>query len=264
MKRPGIYITLLSSVLFAAAPLRAQQQTDAGYQSISESELRNHIFFLASDYMKGRVSTTPEYAIAAEYVATQFSAAGLQPLANQTGYMQGLPFARTIYNDQLPLVISRKGSETSLIHQKDFKVLSGTPVNLENLPLVYVGYGIEEPAQGWNDFKDIDLKGKIAVCLTGAPVKDGKPVLSKAAHDKYSGRRGYFFKASGAVSGKGAVALILVDPDGTSGLVFQEINSSFVTSKTSYLGTRREYRSAPRLPIYLATPAFLNLSLIHI
>jgi len=264
MNRTVIFITLLSVSFFSAGPLRAQQQSDPGYNSITEAGLRSHIYFLASDYMNGRVSTTPEYAIAAQYVASQFAAAGLKPLVmkegGKPGYMQGLPFARTLYNDQMFWTVTCKGLETKLVHNTEFKILTGNKFNYDHLPLVYVGYGIEEPAHDWNDLKDLDLTGKIAVCLTGAPVKDGKPLLPKAIHEKYSGKRGYFFKAFGGLSGKGAAAVIMVDPDGSSNLVFNDINSSFTAQKTNFVGSQRtNYMSAPRSSVFLAKPAFLDV-----
>jgi hypothetical protein len=263
MKRSGFFTALFTATILLSGSLQAQLKSDAGYQSITEAELRNHIFFLASDYMNGRVSTTPEYAVAAQYVAAQFAAVGVEPfVANANGkldYMQGLPFARTILNDKLLWTITRKGTVTKLVHQSDFKVLTGNQLNYDNVGLVYVGYGIDEPKQSWEDLKGLDIKGKIAICLTGAPIRDGKPVLSQAAHDKYTGRRGHFSKAMVLMTLHGAVGVIMVDPDGTSGLVYDETNSAFTTNKTSYLGATRNNRSMSRPTIYLAKPEFLNL-----
>jgi hypothetical protein len=263
MNRKASLLTLLISLFISAGSLRAQQQSDAGYKSISEDELRTHIYFLASDYMNGRVATTPEYAVAAQYVASQFAAVGLKPLVTKEGseptYFQGLPFARTKYNDQFLWTLKRKGGETQLVHKTDYKILSGSPLNFDKLQLVYVGYGIEEPTENWNDLKGLDLNGKVAVCLTGAPMKDGQPVLSKAISDKYTGRRGYFFKSFGGLSGKGVAGIIMVDPDGTSGTVFDETNSSLATEKTSYLGAQRNAPATARTSVYLVKPDFLDL-----
>ncbi len=263
MNRKASLLALLITLFVSAGSLLAQQQSDAGYKSISEAELRSHIYFLASDYMNGRVATSPEYAIATQYVASQFVKAGLKPIVTKEGsepsYFQGLPFARTSYNDQLLWTITRKGTDTKLTHKKDYKILMGSPLNFDKKQLVYVGYGIEEPTENWNDLKDLDLTGKIAVCLAGAPMKDGKPVLSKAINDKYNGRRGYFFKAFGGISGKGAAGIIMVDPNGSAGLVYDEVNSSFTTEKTNYLGGKKNGPSGTRPSIYLAKPEFLDL-----
>lgn len=256
-------IALFAALLLSVLSLRAQHQSDAGYNSISEAGLRNHIFFLASDYMNGRVATTPEYAIAAQYVASQYAAAGLIPPVTKEGsnpgYMQGLPFSRTIYNDQLLWTMTTKGAETKLVHKTDFKILTGSQLNHDKLQLVYVGYGIEEPTQDWDDFKDLDLTGKIAVCLTGTPMKNGQPVLPEAVNKKYSGRRGNINKAFFGMNRKGVAGIILVDPDGTSGMVFDETSSSFSTEKTKYQGGKSNTFRGSGTSVYLAKPAFLDL-----
>ncbi|MFA6126186.1 MAG: M20/M25/M40 family metallo-hydrolase [Bacteroidales bacterium] len=263
MNRSRFFATLFTLVLLAVGSLQAQQQSDPGYQSISEAELRSHIFFLASDYMNGRVSTTPEYAIASQYVASQFAAAGLKPMViiegSEATYFQGLPFARTTFNDKLLWTVIRKGAETELVHKTDFKILVGNPLNCEKLPLVYVGYGIDEPTSDWTDYKGLDLKGKIAVCLAGAPMKDGQPVLPKAVNDKYTSRRSYYTKGFVAMTNQGAAGLIMVDPDGSSGMVFDQTNSSFTPDKTSYLGGQSSNRMGMRPSVYLVKPEFLDL-----
>ena len=263
MNRPTSLLTLLAALILSAGSLVAQQQSDSGYKSISEAEIRDRIFFLASDYMNGRVATSPEYNIATHYVASQFAAAGLKPLIVKEGgdsaYMQGLPFARTTYSDQLQWTLTRKGAEISLVHKSDFKILMGNQLNFDKLQLVYVGYGIEEPDQKWNDYKDLDLTGKIAVCLSGAPVKNGQPLFPKAINDKYTGRRGNFTKAFVGMAGKGVAGIIMVDIDGSSGMAFDQVTSSFSTEKTVYKGKQGGGPSGTFPSIYMVKPAFLDL-----
>ncbi len=258
------HTTLFLSVsLFFSLALPAQNQTDKGLSSITEAELRNHIFFLASDYMNGRVSTTPEYAIAANYVASQFAAAGVLPAVpaaeGAASYMQGLPFARTVWNDKLVWTLTSAGKETQLLHKSDYKIIQGSNLNHENLQLVYVGYGIEDPGQKWNDFKDLDLTGKIVVCLTGAPKKNGEPVFPKESNDRYNGRRGNTNKVFTGIAAKGAAAVILIDLDGSLGMDFDQAASTFTSERTVYKGSQRAGRGGAFPTTYLAKPAFLDL-----
>ena len=89
-------LLLLASLLILSGGIINAQNP---IESITQAEIRDHIFFLASDYMNGRVGISAEYHIAAQYVATQFAAAGLEPLIeNKDGsksYFQGVPFIRT-------------------------------------------------------------------------------------------------------------------------------------------------------------------------
>ncbi len=252
------------TVFFVILSLALQaQQPDKGLNSITEAELRGHIFFLASDYMNGRVSTTPEYAIAANYVASQFAAAGLLPAVPDEGgsasYMQGLPFARTVWNDKLVWTLTCKGKETQLLHKLDYKIIQGNNLNHENLQLVYVGYGIDDPVQKWNDFKDLDLDGKIVVCLAGAPKKNGEPVFPKEINDRYNSRRGNTSKVFTGIASKGAAGVILIDLDGSLGMDFDQITSSFTGERTVFKGSQRAGRMGSFLTTYLAKPAFLDL-----
>lgn len=265
MNRSGIFFTLFTAIFISTGSLKAQQQADKGFNSISEAELRDHIFFLASDYLNGRVSATPEYDIAAQYVATQFSAAGLlhpeYPGDSTSGYMQGVPFMRTIYSNQLHWTLTSHGTEKKLTHKEDFKILLGNQLNHDKLQLVYVGYGIDEPDHKWTDLKDLDLTGKIAVCLAGAPLKNGKPVLPKKIHEKYAGRWGAYSKALGGLGNKGVAAVIMIDPDGSAGMPFNLTPSSFATEKTVFKGDRGSSRPGSRPSMYLAKPGFLDLIL---
>jgi hypothetical protein len=246
--------------ILISAALQAQQ-TDQGINSITGAELRDHIFFLASDSMNGRVSTTPEYAVAAQYVAAQFAAAGVTPAVNKDGvstYMHSLPFIKTVYNDQFSLVIKTGDKEIRLVHKDDFKVLMGNQFKFEGVPMVYVGYGISEPEHGWNDLKDVDLQGKLVVCLAGAPQKNGKPELPKSVNDKYTGQRGMYTKLFSGMGTKGAVGFIVVDPEGKGGLPYEEAQSRFTKERTVYQGAQRSGRMGAMSTVFLVKPSFLE------
>lgn len=255
MKRLSILLTSLILMAFMTASFAQEPAA-----SITEAELRDHIFFLASDYLNGRTGVSAEYEIAAQYVATQFAAAGLHPVVeNEDGsrsWFQGVPFAKTTYSDEIKWKIIKPGGENTLIHKEDFKILYGNKLNHDKLEVVYAGYGIEEPDHKWNDFEDIDVKGKIMVCISGAPMKNGKAVLPEEVHQRYKGPRGLQSKV-GALFSKGAEGLILVDIDGSSGMPFDIIPSEFAREKYVYQGnSNRQRRSMPS--VYLAKPEILN------
>ena len=229
-------------------------------QSITADELKTHIYFLASDFMAGRIGPSHEYEIAAQYVGAQFAASGVLPgVTNEDGtssYFQGVPFAKTIYGEGLGWDLKKQGKTTKLVHKEDFKILYGSTLNHNNTEIVYVGYGIEEPDYKWNDFDGLDVKGKIMICLGGSPMKKGKPVLPEDVNKKYAGQRGVQSKIMGLFS-KGAEAIILVDVDGSTGMPFQMIPSQFETEKYVYKGAEKG-ESGGMPTIYLAKPEILN------
>ena len=229
-------------------------------ESITRAEIRDHIFFLASDYMNGRVGPSAEYEIAAQYVATQFAAAGLEPaIETENGkksYFQGVPFAKTVYGDEISWKLSRNGKEKEFVHKEDFKILFGSKISFENLEIAWAGYGIEETDNEWNDFEGLDAEGKILVCISGAPVKNGKPVLPEEIHQKYTGPRGLQSKVMSLFS-KGAEGIILIDTDGSAGMTFAMIPAEFSKEKYVYKGSSGNRRGS--MPsVYLAKKEFLE------
>jgi len=229
-------------------------------QSITADELKTHIYFLASDFMAGRVGPSHEYEIAAQYVGAQFAASGVLPgVTNEDGsssYFQGVPFAKTVYGEEINWNIVKEGSSKKLVHKEDFKILYGNKLRHQNTELVYVGYGIEEPDYKWNDFEGLDVKGKIMICLGGTPTKKEKPVFPEDVNKKYTGQRGFQSKIMGLFN-KGAEAIILVDVDGSTGLPFAMLPSQFSKEQFVYKGDEGE-ESVGMPTIYLAKPEIFN------
>ena len=250
----ALFLLAVSSAFYTLSSQQLEEK--AAIESITAGELRNHIYFLASDFMGGRLGPSAEYEIAAQYVAAQFAASGVKPaVKNEDGsmsYFQGVPFAKTVFGDKINWQLINNGSATELIHKDDFKILFGNSLNHKKSEIVYVGYGIEEPDHKWNDFKGLDVEGKVMVCLGGSPMKKGKPVLPEEINKKYAGPMGVQSKIMGLFS-KGAEAIILVDVDGTSGMPFPMIPSQFDTEKYVYKGGENN-RSGGMPSIYLAKP----------
>lgn len=160
--------------------------------SITEAELRDHVYFLASDEMGGRVVYDPQYRIVVDYAVSQFRAAGLLPLfSDQNGrpsYLQEVPLVKRSVSPKSPFHVATPTKTHGFDPLKDIAYFfyKNLDVFKKDLPVVFIGYGIHDPESGWNDFEGVDLKGKIAVVLPGAPLKDGKRVLSEKAHSDFN------------------------------------------------------------------------------
>jgi len=258
MKNIGLLTLLAATIL--SFNVSGQDNQDA-LKSITADELRDHIFFLASDYLNGRVAATDEYEIAANYVAAQFMNAGLEPAVSledgSRSYFQGVPFARTVFSDELKWTVTRSGEKRDFIHGKDFKVMFGNNMNHQDAGIAWVGYGIEEPGEDWNDFEGLDLSGKVIICMSGAPEKNGKRVFRKEIHEKYTGQRGFQSKIRPLFS-KGAAAVILVDPSGSVGANFDQIPSSFAREKVVYKGDNSQRGMGSFPSIYMADNGLVN------
>lgn len=250
-------------VLAFSLNLNAQSTQDNPIESISAAEIRDHIFFLASDYLNGRVAATPEYEIAAQYVSAQFAAAGLQPaIEKEDGtkcYFQGVPFNRTTYNDDILWKVSKEGDVKTLVHKKDFKVMYGNNLNHEHMELVWAGYGLEDKKSKWNDFKGLDIEGKMLVCISGAPVKNGKPILSEEEHEKYTGENGMRSKMM-TLFRRGAAGVIIIDMGNTGGSGYDQTSSAFQTEKVSYRSDQNRPSRRRSFPsFYIGNPDILNV-----
>ena len=137
----------------------------------SAASIRAHMTFLASDKLKGREAGTPEYDMAAGYVADQMKKLGLKPMGKGSQpYFQPVPLVayRTIDQGALSLK-DASGRVVPLLFGKDY-VVSGNPLAATidmNAPLVFVGFGMV--GSGRDDYRGLDVKGKIVVALNGAP-----------------------------------------------------------------------------------------------
>jgi len=163
---------------------------DRPVDTITREELRQHVYFLASDFLGGRRSDDAGYAIAAEYAASQFRSAGVGPaISGPDGvlsYFQRVPMMRVTTTIDRPFTLTTSAGERIIEALDDFRLMSRGP-SITNVPMVFVGYGISEPDHGWDDVKGVDLRGKVAVMLLGTPTRDGNPVLPDAVNRSYRG-----------------------------------------------------------------------------
>jgi len=181
-------------VLFFAAALSflpGQEKPVSPVDTITADAIRHHVYFLAADALEGRYTGSKGYQIAAQYGESQFRSAGLKPIVKQGDqfvYLQPVPVAKRTSKAEPELTVKTRKGETRFLHARDFRWLDGEILGCENkpLPVVFVGYGIHEPAAGWDDFKGLDVKNKVIVMRLGAPMKNGKPVLPEALHKKYT------------------------------------------------------------------------------
>jgi len=132
---------------------------------------------LSSDAFEGRGPATPAETKTVDYVVAQMKAAGLQPggdLTNGTrAWTQAVPLLRTEIIGTPALSLSIDGKSQSLTQGNEIAVRApmdgSTSVAITNAPLVFIGYGVKAPERHWDDFKGVDLHGKIAVVLINDP-----------------------------------------------------------------------------------------------
>src|ERR1700690_894060 len=140
---------------------------------IQTSNIKAEMFFLSADEMAGRKTASHEAQIAANYIASEFLGFGLKPMGDDGTYFQNFDLVTAWPDKQnMALTARRNGVEKSyqLDHDFDFSDLleSDNPATATG-PLVFLGYGVNAPEYGYNDFAGIDLHGKIALVLAHEP-----------------------------------------------------------------------------------------------
>lgn len=149
----------------------ATAQTPAGFQP-SADNIRAHVSFLASDLLEGREAGSKGYDIAAGYVASQFAQLGLKPAGTDGTYFQTVPLVAFRPAEEGVFVLRGKdGVAVPLVFGEE--VLSGRNAGPRDhkvsAPLVFAGWGVVAPEKKHDDYKGLNVKGKIVVVLTGGP-----------------------------------------------------------------------------------------------
>jgi Zn-dependent M28 family amino/carboxypeptidase len=181
----------------------------ASMQGIDAHRIAAHVRFLADDLLEGRAPGTRGGDIAANYIAAQFALYGLKPAGDNGSFLQKVDFvgAKTLPGTSASLAPAH-GAAMALKLGEDY--VAGNQTQTDGVevdaPIVFVGYGIEAPEYKWDDFKGVDVKGKVVlVVVNEPPSKDPKFFNGEAL--TYYGRWTYKFEEAAR---KGAVGALII------------------------------------------------------
>jgi Peptidase family M28 len=197
-----ILIALLGETLTVHADKDA---ADEASTTIRPEAIRADMRFLADDLLEGRGTGTRGHEIAAKFMASEFEAMGLGPAGENGTYFQSVAL-RSMRLDEghTTLSIVRGGKEQTLTFRQDF-IAEADPGRTETsveAPVVYVGFGVTAPGQGYDDYAGVEAKGKVVAYVFGAP-----PQFESTVRAHYSAVEA---KAANAAA-HGAVGTILLD-----------------------------------------------------
>jgi len=192
---------------------RAEQPAADG--PISTSRLSEITRTLASDDYQGRAPGTPGETKTIEYLVAQYKALGLEPAGPDGSYLQTVPMVRTQVPSDARMEITVAGEHRALVQQKDVAALALRPVDrvaIEAAPLVFVGYGVSAPERQWDDYKGVDLRGKVAIYLINDPDFEAQP--GDDAYGRFGGKAATYYarwtyKYEEAIR-RGAIAAFIV------------------------------------------------------
>lgn len=162
---------IAATALAVSASAIAANPASSGSPDISVERMKEAVRVLSSDEYEGRAPGTPGEEKTTAYVVEQFKAVGLQP-GNKGSWFQQVPLVEITASNFSPLTVSGGKEPLSFKYATDFVGASyrATPrTDLKDSELVFVGYGINAPEKGWNDYAGIDMRGKTAVILVNDP-----------------------------------------------------------------------------------------------
>jgi Zn-dependent M28 family amino/carboxypeptidase len=222
------------AVAVLAGPSIAHGQTNS---TITTAEIDAHLRFLSSDLLEGRAPATRGGRIAAEYIASQLRAAGVEPGVNGS-YFQDVPID-VVGAEVTSITATASGKATSTLRYPDDIVVwagSASEQSTAHGELVFVGYGAAAPEYNWDDFKDADLKGKVLLVLVNdPPATPTEPTLFGGRAMTYYGRWTYKFEEA---ERRGAAGMFIVHTTERAGYPWHTVVGSWA----------KEQRMLPRDP----------------
>lgn len=141
-------------------------------RSVRPEAIEAHMRYLADDKLEGRKPGTKGFELAAQYVEKQFRQLGFLPAGQKGTYRQAVPLRRAqVREEGSSMVFIQDGKEQPLTYGKNFILTPnfGKATSDVSAPVVFVGFGVSAPELGYDDYKDIDVRGKIVACFNGAP-----------------------------------------------------------------------------------------------
>ena len=220
--------TVSSAFLSACASMDAASVAGAKVDPVRMNET---VRVLSGDDFEGRGPTTPGEGKAVNWIAAQFKALGLEPAGDNGGWYQTVPINRFV-QDGPAVITARAGGET-ITFQRGTDVIVGShrPVSriaVTDTPVVFVGYGVTAPERGWDDFKGVDVRGKIVLMLVNDPdfeVAADSPTAGKFDGQgmTYYGRWVYKFEEAAR---RGAAGVLVIHETAGAGYPWTTLQNS--------------------------------------
>jgi len=190
-------------------PARLSGPAISAMQKVDPERIRAHVRFLADDLLEGRGTGQRGGDLAAEYIATQFALYGLKPVGDNGTFMQRVPLVGITPEPETTFSFVPASGKTVHLKPLDEYVAYDQTQQAQSdvdAEIVYVGYGIEAPEYKWDDYKGIDVRGKVLLMLVNEPSSDD-PDFFKGKALTYYGRWTYKYEEAAR---KGAAGAILI------------------------------------------------------
>ena len=201
-------LLLAAIVLGAALPPALAQDRAPQLESIRKGDLRADLFFLAADGMRGRLTDTPENALAAEWIKARFERLGLAPAGPEQSYFHAYNLLTATLGDPNRLELTAPNAATvQLAAGQDFYPQRFSASGRARGALVFAGYGIHAPAQGHDDYRSAAIEGKVVLAFDHEP---GERDPNSSLDGVVTAEAANALRKTLAAQARGAVAVLFV------------------------------------------------------
>jgi Zn-dependent M28 family amino/carboxypeptidase len=218
-------------ILVSLVPAHAQSTLPPAVQktmnAIDAEKIRATVKYLSDDALQGRGTGQKGGDMAADWIAAQLKGYGVMPAGDQGTYFQQVNFfgVTTDPKQTTFAFVPKSGPEIALKFADDYVANDQTHAQKSQIdaPLVYVGYGINAPEYKWDDYKGIDVKGKVLLMLVSEPPSDD-PNFFKGRALTYYGRWTYKYEEAAR---RGAVGVVLIHKTEMASYAWEVVRNSW-------------------------------------
>ena len=234
--------TTVAALALTSALVAGAANAQSGFDAARISE---EIRLLSDDSFEGRGIATPAEQKVIDFVSQRFAEAGFAPGGENGGWTQAVTLNR-IASSNISASLTQGGMTTALTQGQEVTIssrLPGSKVDLKDVPLVFVGYGVNAPERNWNDFKT-DVRGKIIVVLVNDPDFE-EPELNTFGGKAmtYYGRWTYKYEEAAR---QGAAGVLIVHETAPAAYGWTTVQNSWSVPQFDIL---RENAAAERVPV---------------
>src|ERR1700740_1400931 len=227
------FVLITAAILSLGGCSRGPSPPTAGLASFSADRILGHIRTLSSDEFEGRGPGSKGEELTIQYLQNQFRSAGLQPGNPDGTYLQAVRLVGITADPQMKLSVNGHGRSLAPKFQSDFVAWTKRMVDTSvvDADIIFVGYGVQAPEFQWDDFKGLNVRGKVLVVLINdPPVPDPQnpgqldPTFFGGKAMTYYGRWTYKFEKAAEL---GAAGCLIVHQTDRAGYPWEVVRNSW-------------------------------------